>query len=70
MNILRNEDITEYGKMISILSNRMISNKETAQDVLLKKSGLRLSRACLRLIKKANCQHGFTRLLNGLFINI
>ena len=32
MNILSNDDITEYGKMISILSNRMISNKDVAQE--------------------------------------
>ena len=32
MDLLSDHEILEYGKMISILSNRMISNRETAQD--------------------------------------
>ena len=32
MNCLSEVEILEYGKMISILSNRMISNKEAARD--------------------------------------
>ncbi|MCL2127396.1 MAG: RNA polymerase sigma factor [Treponema sp.] len=32
MNILSNEDIIEYGKMISILSKRVISNKAVAEE--------------------------------------
>ncbi|MCL1809055.1 MAG: RNA polymerase sigma factor [Clostridiales bacterium] len=32
MNTLTDNDVIEYGKMISILSNRMISDRETAQD--------------------------------------
>ena len=32
MNHLSDNEILEYGKMISILANRMISNKETARD--------------------------------------
>ena len=32
MNYISDNEISEYGKMISIISNRMISNKETARD--------------------------------------
>ena len=32
MNILNNDDIIEYGKMISILSKRMISDKAVAEE--------------------------------------
>ena len=32
MSILSDENITKYGKMISILSNRMISNKDAAEE--------------------------------------
>jgi len=32
MNLLSDSEIQEYGKLISILSNRMISNKEVAQE--------------------------------------
>jgi hypothetical protein len=32
MVTLSNDDIAKYGKMISILANRMISNKAVAQE--------------------------------------
>jgi len=32
MDFLSDNEIQEYGKMISILSNRMVSNKEVAQE--------------------------------------
>lgn len=32
MNILSNDEITEYGRMISILSKRMILNKDVAEE--------------------------------------
>ena len=59
MECLSDSEIQEYGKMISILSNRMVSNKEVAQEAA--------QEAWVELLRSLHSFNGESKLSTWIF---